>query len=92
MYDQHQIVSDAKQQTEQRMSKQRIKRQRHVATTIAQQAQNISHALNDSSITPAPNISARPKTIYSSSSFSSSDESQQSESPPQVSFPKKNEN
>lgn len=82
MYDQHQITNDAKPQchSEQRMSKQKIKRQRHFATTT-------TNPSNDTSImSAAPNISARPKTIYSSSSYSSSDESQASESLPQVRF------
>lgn len=91
MYDQQQIVSDAKSHShsEQRISKQKMKRQRHVVTTINKQAQNIQNPSNDpSAMSAAPNISARPKTIYLSSSFSSSDESQVSESPPQVRFSK----
>lgn len=66
---------------EQRISKQKMKRQRHVATTLAQH--NMAKANHDPS---ASNFAAatRPKTIYSSSSFSSSDESQESEAPPQV--------
>lgn len=72
---------------EQRISKQKMKRQRHVATTLAQQAKHISaKPNNDASITSVTNFPAtvRPKTIYSSSSYSSSDESQESEAPPQV--------
>lgn len=85
MYDHHEITSDAKphSHSEQRISKQKMKRQRHIATTI--QAQHLPNPSNDTSImSAAPNITARPKTIYSSSSYSSSDESQASESPPQV--------
>lgn len=86
MYDHHEIIGDAKQQSylDQRISKQRMKRQRHVATTI--QAQHIPNPMgNDATMmSTTPKISARPKTIYSSSSYSSSDESQVSESPPQV--------
>lgn len=85
MYDHHEITNVAKPHNhpEQRISKQKTKRQRHVATTI--QAQYIPNSINDTSImSAAPNIPARPKTIYSSSSYSSSDESQVSEHPPQV--------
>lgn len=89
MYDQHQIINDAKPKShsEQRVSKQKMKRQRHFATTITKQVQDIPNSSNNTSmVSAAPNIPARPKTIYSSSSYSSSDESQASESPPQVIF------
>lgn len=76
---------------EQRINKQKMKRQRHIAATttmLAQQhAQHSSNKPgNDASITSVTNFPApiRPKTIYSSSSYSSSDESQESEAPPQV--------
>lgn len=72
---------------EQRINKQKMKRQRHVATTLAQQAHHTAKSTsNDASVTTATNFpaSARPRTIYSSSSYSSSDESQESEAPPQV--------
>lgn len=72
---------------EQRISKQKMKRQRHIATTLAQQAKQPAKPSNDASITSVSNFpvaSIRPKTIYSSSSYSSSDESQESEAPPQV--------
>lgn len=68
---------------EQRISKQKMKRQRHIATTLAQQAQHTNKTNNDASITSVTNFpGVRPKTIYSSSSYSSSDESQESEAPP----------
>lgn len=86
MYDHHEIIGDVKQQnhSDQRISKQKMKRQRHVATTI--QAQHIANPMNNDTtmMSTASKIPARPKTIYSSSSYSSSDESQVSESPPQV--------
>lgn len=66
---------------EKRISKQKIKRQRHVATTLAQQTQFKTESTKDITNFPA---AARSETIYSSSSYSSSDESQESESPPQV--------
>lgn len=80
-YDTHPICNHG----DQRISKQKMKRQRHVATTLAQHAQHTTKLSKDASIT---NISApiRPKTIYSSSSYSSSDESQESEAPPQVEY------
>lgn len=68
------------------ISKQKMKRQRHIATTLAQQSQHTTESTNDSSIISVTNYSTRPKTIYSSSSYSSSDESQESESPPQVHY------
>lgn len=71
---------------EQRINKQKLKRQRHVATTLAQQSQHSAKSTNDPSTISVPNFPGRPKTIYSSSSYSSSDESQESESPPQVYF------
>lgn len=90
MFDHHDMISDTKQQScsDQRISKQKMKRQRHVATTI--QAQHTPNLMNNdtSILSTAPKIPTRPKTIYSSSSYSSSDESQVSESPPQVHFSK----
>lgn len=85
MYDQQpQIISDDKPKihSDQRMTKQKMKRQRNIATTIPKQS-IVKDVSNSSSTTPM-NISGRPKTIYSSSSYSSSDESQVSECPPQV--------
>lgn len=64
---------------EKRISKPKIKRQRHIATTLAQQAQFKTESTKD-----ITNFPARTENIYSSSSYSSSDESQESESPPQV--------
>lgn len=89
MYDQSHNDYDQKPMCnhgEQRISKQKLKRQRHIATTLAQQAQHTAKPSNDASITSVTNFPApiRPKTIYSSSSYSSSDESQESEAPPQV--------
>lgn len=77
---------------EQRISKQKMKRQRHIAATTTMLAQqhaqqhSANKTGNDASITSVTNFPApiRPKTIYSSSSYSSSDESQESEAPPQV--------
>lgn len=94
MYDQSHNDYDTKpmfnhQSNEQRISKQKMKRQRHIATTLAQQAQQPAKPTNDASITSVSNFPAasiRPKTIYSSSSYSSSDESQESEAPPQVPY------
>lgn len=92
MYDQNHKDYDTKSMYnngEQRISKQKMKRQRHVATTLAQQAHHIAaKPNNDASITSVANFPApiRPKTVYSSSSYSSSDESQESEAPPQVHF------
>lgn len=79
---------ELKPYAEQRISKQKMKRQRHVATTLAQNAQHTATTKpsNDTSMITAANFTSptRPKTIYSSSSYSSSDESQESEAPPQV--------
>lgn len=89
MYDQEHSSSYATKpfnHAEQRISRQKMKRQRHVATTLAQQSQHSTKSNNDTSIISVPNFPGRPKTIYSSSSYSSSDESQESESPPQVQF------
>lgn len=88
MCDQDHSTYDTKpfNHAEQRISRQKMKRQRHVATTLAQQSQHSANPINDTSIISVPNFPGRPKTIYSSSSFSSSDESQESESPPQVHF------
>lgn len=90
MYDQSHNDYDTKpmyNNGEQRINKQKMKRQRHVAATLAQQAHHTAKSVsNDASITTLTNFpaSARPKTIYSSSSYSSSDESQESEASPQV--------
>lgn len=65
---------------EQRNSKLKLKRQRHLASTVAHN----QHKPNATSITDNSMASTRPKTIYSSSSYSSSDESQESEAPIQV--------
>lgn len=79
----HQSVFEDKQ--EQRHTKLKLKRQRHLASTVAH---HIQHKPNGSINDNTNNSMAltRPKTIYSSSSYSSSDESQESEAPIQVNF------
>lgn len=67
---------------EQRNNKHKVKRQRHLASTMDQKHTKTTTSINDVSM--ANNASTRPKTIYSSSSYSSSDESQESEAPLQV--------
>lgn len=86
VFHQHQNDYDTKQHNhvDQKLNKQKMKRQRNVAITLAKM-QNLARPSKDTSTdTSASNFPARPKTIYSSSSYSSSDESQESESPPQV--------
>lgn len=79
----HQSVYGDKQ--EQRHTKLKLKRQRHLASTVAHHAQHKPNgSINDNSNNSM--ASTRPKTIYSSSSYSSSDESQESEAPIQVNF------
>lgn len=79
---------EPKPYAEPRISKQKMKRQRHVATTLAQHAQHtaVKPGTDTSMTATVTNFGSptRPKTIYSSSSYSSSDESQESEAPPQV--------
>lgn len=79
----HQSVYGDKQ--EQRHTKLRLKRQRHLASTVAHHTQHKPNgSINDNANSSM--ASTRPKTIYSSSSYSSSDESQESEAPIQVNF------
>lgn len=59
---------------------QKLKRQRHFVLASNQSA--VTSTVQDTEIVNGGAI--RPKTIYSSSSFSSSDESQESEAPIQV--------
>lgn len=71
----------------QHINKQKMKRHRHIATaTATATAQHTTKQNNEISNTNFPVPLGRPKTIYSSSSYSSSDESQESEAPPQVTF------
>lgn len=84
MFDQSHNETHIYNHSEQRSSKQKMKRQRHVSATQAQQVHHTTSSINDTSATSANNFPTRPKTIYSSSSYSSSDESHESESSPQV--------
>lgn len=77
MFDQSHNETNTYTHSEQRINKQKMKRQRHISATQAHQVQHTTRPINDTSAT-------RPKTIYSSSSYSSSDESHESESSPQV--------
>lgn len=60
--------------------RQKVKRQRHFVLPSNQSS--VTPTVKDTEIVHGEGI--RPKTIYSSSSFSSSDESQESEAPIQV--------
>lgn len=80
----HQSVYGDKQ--DQRHTKLKLKRQRHLASTVAHHTQNKPNGSINDNNTNNSMASTRPKTIYSSSSYSSSDESQESEAPIQVNF------
>lgn len=81
----HQSICGGDKQ-EQRYTKLKLKRQRHLASTVAHHAQHKPNGLSINDNTNHSMASTRPKTIYSSSSYSSSDESQESEAPIQVNF------
>lgn len=68
-------------------NKHKVKRQRHIMLENPMASSTIGH--DDSIETTAINSTARPTTMYLSSSYSSSDESQESEAPIQVSFTSK---